>query len=191
MAIFFLCLWWLPFGKIWPGCHDSNVSWILCVVGWTICVDVSGPWFDKISQGPESMRLDIKISCCWCACRTSVRLERFDHRFCEILWYKVFHVNRENEENVDNTAKKLRVPNEKISTQINIGKLAQQNLLPNDAQTSCPRHSEKHTPLWKSNGTFFQNQIWARCQDIDKLCLICIKRSTGKVKQCEIYRYCY
>ena len=54
---------------------------------------------------------------------------------------KFFHINRENEENVDNTAIKLRVPNEKISTQINIGKLALQNFLPNDAQTPCIRHS--------------------------------------------------
>ena len=37
---------------------------------------------------------------------------------------KFFHIYRENEENVDNTTKKLRVRKEKISTQINIGKLA-------------------------------------------------------------------
>ena len=37
---------------------------------------------------------------------------------------KFFHFNSGSEENVDNTAKKLCVPNEKNTTQINIGKLA-------------------------------------------------------------------
>ena len=37
---------------------------------------------------------------------------------------KFFHIDKKNEENVDNTAKKLRVSNEKTFTQINIGKLA-------------------------------------------------------------------
>ena len=47
-------------------------------------------------------------------------------------------------------------------------------------------------PLWKGNQTiFFKNQIWARSLDIDRLSLICIKRSIGKVKQCWIFMHCY
>ena len=39
-------------------------------------------------------------------------------------------------------------------------------------------------PCEKVMGLFFQNHIWARCQGIDRLCLMCVKRFTGKVEQC-------
>ena len=44
--------------------------------------------------------------------------------------------------------------------------------------------------MWKSNGTTFENQISARAQDTDKLCLLCIERYIDKVKQCWISKHC-
>ena len=47
------------------------------------------------------------------------------------------------------------------------------------------------TPLWKSNRNFFQNQIWSGSLDINILCLVCVKRSTGEVKKCQISKCGY
>ena len=46
-------------------------------------------------------------------------------------------------------------------------------------------------PCEKVIGIFFQNQIWSRLLDINRLCLICIKRSIEKVKRCEISKRGY
>ena len=39
-------------------------------------------------------------------------------------------------------------------------------------------------PCEKVMGLFFQNQILVICQGINRLCLICIKRFAGKLKEC-------
>ena len=46
-------------------------------------------------------------------------------------------------------------------------------------------------PCEKVIGIFFQNQIWSRLLDINRLCLICIKRSIEEVKMCQIYKRGY
>ena len=46
-------------------------------------------------------------------------------------------------------------------------------------------------PCEKVIGIFFQNQIWSRLLDINRLCLICIKRSIEEVKMCQIYKRDY
>ena len=38
---------------------------------------------------------------------------------------------------------------------------------------------------------FFQNQIWSRLLDINKLCWVCIKRSTEEVEKCQISKHGY
>ena len=38
---------------------------------------------------------------------------------------------------------------------------------------------------------FFQNQIWSRLLDINRLCLVCIKRSIEEVKKCQISKHGY
>ena len=47
------------------------------------------------------------------------------------------------------------------------------------------------TPLWKVIGIFFLNQIWSRSLDINRLCLVCVKRSVGEVKKCQISKRNY
>ena len=46
-------------------------------------------------------------------------------------------------------------------------------------------------PCEKVIGIFFQNQIWSRLLDINRLCLICIKRSIEEVKMCQLYKRGY
>ena len=46
-------------------------------------------------------------------------------------------------------------------------------------------------PCEKVIGFFFQNEIWSRLLDINRLCLICIKRSIEEVKMCQIYKRGY
>ena len=46
-------------------------------------------------------------------------------------------------------------------------------------------------PCEKVIGIFFQNQIWSRLLDNNRLCLICIKRSIEEVKMCQIYKRGY
>ena len=38
---------------------------------------------------------------------------------------------------------------------------------------------------------FFQNQIWSRLLDINRLCLVCIKRSIEEVQKCQISKHGY
>ena len=46
-------------------------------------------------------------------------------------------------------------------------------------------------PCEKVIGMFFQNQIWSRLLDINRLCLVCIKRSIEEVKKCQISKHGY
>ena len=46
-------------------------------------------------------------------------------------------------------------------------------------------------PCEKVVGIFFQNQIWSRLLDINRLCLICIERSIEEVKRCQISKRGY
>ena len=46
-------------------------------------------------------------------------------------------------------------------------------------------------PCEKVIGIFFQNQIWSRLSDINRLCLICIKRSIEDAKRCQISKRDY
>ena len=46
-------------------------------------------------------------------------------------------------------------------------------------------------PCEKVIGMLFQNQIWSRLLDIDRLCLVCIKRSIEEVKKCQISKHGY
>ena len=55
---------------------------------------------------------------------------------------------------------------------------------------STNTHSKIH-PCEKIIGMFFQNQIWSRCLDIIRLCLVCIKRSIEEVKKCQISKHGY
>ena len=43
-------------------------------------------------------------------------------------------------------------------------------------------------PYEKVIRMFFQNQIWSRLLDINRLCLVCIKRSIGEVKSAKYLR---
>ena len=53
-------------------------------------------------------------------------------------------------------------------------------------------HAHGCTPPWKSNrNVFFQKQISSRLLDINRLCLVCIKRSIEQVKQCQISKRSY
>ena len=40
-------------------------------------------------------------------------------------------------------------------------------------------------------GMFFHNQIWSRSLEINRLCLVCIKRSIEEVKKCQISKHGY
>ena len=46
-------------------------------------------------------------------------------------------------------------------------------------------------PCEKVIGIFFQNQIWSRLLYINRLCLVCIKRSIEEVKMCQISKRGY
>ena len=46
-------------------------------------------------------------------------------------------------------------------------------------------------PCEKVIGMFFQNQIWSRLLDINRMCLVFIKRSIGEVKKCQISKRGY
>ena len=46
-------------------------------------------------------------------------------------------------------------------------------------------------PCEKVIGMFFQHQIWSRSLDINKLCLVCIKRSIAEVKKCQVSKHEY
>ena len=46
-------------------------------------------------------------------------------------------------------------------------------------------------PCEKVIGIFFQNQIWSRLSDINRLCLICVKRSIEDAKRCQISKRGY
>ena len=46
-------------------------------------------------------------------------------------------------------------------------------------------------PCEKVIGMFFQNQIWSRLLDINRLRLVCIKRSIEEVKKCQISKHGY
>ena len=46
-------------------------------------------------------------------------------------------------------------------------------------------------PCEKVIGMFFQNQIWSRLLDINRFCLVCIKRSIEEVKKCQISKRDY
>ena len=46
-------------------------------------------------------------------------------------------------------------------------------------------------PCEKVIGMFFQNQIWSRLSDINRLCLVCIERSIEEVKKCQISKHGY
>ena len=53
-----------------------------------------------------------------------------------------------------------------------------------------PRIAYVH-PCEKVVGIFFQNQIWSRLVDINRLCLICIKISIEVVKMCQLSKRGY
>ena len=46
-------------------------------------------------------------------------------------------------------------------------------------------------PCEKVIGMFFQNQIWSSLLDINRLCLVYIKRSIEDVKKCQISKHGY
>ena len=46
-------------------------------------------------------------------------------------------------------------------------------------------------PCEKEIGMFFQNQIWSRLLDINRLCLVCIKRSIAEAKKGQISKRGY
>ena len=46
-------------------------------------------------------------------------------------------------------------------------------------------------PCEKVIGMFFHDQIWSRLLDINRLCLVCIKRSIEDVKKCQISEHGY
>ena len=46
-------------------------------------------------------------------------------------------------------------------------------------------------PCEKVIGMFSQNQIWPRLLDINRLCLVCMKRSSEKVKNCQLSKHGY
>ena len=46
-------------------------------------------------------------------------------------------------------------------------------------------------PWEKVIGMFFQNKIWSRLLDINRLCLVCIKISIEEVKKCQISKHGY
>ena len=46
-------------------------------------------------------------------------------------------------------------------------------------------------PCEKLIGMFFHNQIWSRLLDINRLCLVSIKRSIEEVKKCQISKHGY
>ena len=47
------------------------------------------------------------------------------------------------------------------------------------------------TPLWKSNRNVFSESNLIELLDINRLCLVCIKRSTEEVKKCQISKHGY
>ena len=46
-------------------------------------------------------------------------------------------------------------------------------------------------PCGKVIGMFFHNQIWSRLLDMNRLCLVCIKRSIDEVTKCQISKRGY
>ena len=54
----------------------------------------------------------------------------------------------------------------------------------------CKKRNNVH-PCEKVIGMFFQHRIWSRLLDINRLCLVCIKRSTEEVKKCQISKRGY
>ena len=46
-------------------------------------------------------------------------------------------------------------------------------------------------PCEKVIGMFFHNQIWSRLLDMNRLCLVCIKRSIDEVTKCQISKLGY
>ena len=46
-------------------------------------------------------------------------------------------------------------------------------------------------PCEKVIGMSFQNQIWSRLLNINKLYFVCIKRSIEEVKKCQIFKHGY
>ena len=55
----------------------------------------------------------------------------------------------------------------------------------------CPFGFKCVHPCEKVIGMFFQHRIWSRLLDINRLCLVCIKRSTEEVKKCQISKRGY
>ena len=65
----------------------------------------------------------------------------------------------------------------------------------NKCQACVPSHVIKFEsnvhPCEKVIGMFFQNQIWSRLLDINRLRLVCIERSIEEVKKCQISKFGY
>ena len=57
--------------------------------------------------------------------------------------------------------------------------------------TGCHSSIPGTTPCEKVIGMFFQKQIWSILLGINRLCLVCIKRSIEEVKKCQIFEHGY